>query len=163
VKYLTQKNPQPPTLKAQIKIHNPDNAIRPVVNNMNAPSYKISKFLAKKLNGYLNLDYQFNVTDSLTLANDLIKLKIDQNSRMITFDIKDLYVNIPIEETLQITEAYLSKHNNERITQQIIMLIQTILNQNYFSFQNKIYRPEKGVSMGSPISNTIAEIFLQNL
>jgi len=43
------------------------------------------------------------------------------------------------------------------------MLIQTILNQNYFSFQNKIYQPEKGVSMGSPISNTIAEIFLQNL
>jgi len=43
------------------------------------------------------------------------------------------------------------------------MLIQTILNQNYFSFQNKIYRQEKGVSMGSPISNTIAEIFLQNV
>ena len=43
------------------------------------------------------------------------------------------------------------------------MLIQTILNQNYFSFQNKIYRPEKGVSMGSPISNTVTEIFLQNL
>jgi hypothetical protein len=113
VKYLTQKNPQPPTLKAQIKIHKPDNPIRPVVNNMSAPAYKISKLLAKKLNGYLNLDYQFNVTDSLTLANDLIKLKIDQNSRMITFDIKDSYVNIPIEETLQITQAQLLKHNNE--------------------------------------------------
>jgi len=130
---------------------------------MNTPAYKISKLLAKKLNGYLNLDYQFNITDSLTIANDFIKLKIDQNSRMITFDIKDLYVNIPIEETLQITQAQLLKHNNERITQQTIMLIQTILNQNYFSIQNKIYRPEKGISMGSPISNTIAEIFLQNL
>ena len=124
---------------------------------MNAPAYKISKLLVKKLNGYLNLDYQFNVTYSLTLASDLRKLKIDQNSRMITFDIKVLYVNKPIEETLQITQAKLLKHNNERITQQTIMLIQTILNQKYFSFQNKIYRPEKGVSMGSPISNTIAE------
>ena len=68
---------------------------------MNAPTHKISKLLAKKLKGYLNPHYQFNVTDSLTLANNLIKLKIDQNSRMITFDIKDLYVNILIEETLK--------------------------------------------------------------
>jgi len=35
-----------------------------------------------------------------------------------------------------------------------------ISSQNYFTFQNKIYQPEKGLSMGSPISNTIAEIFL---
>ena len=82
---------------------------------------------------------------------------------MTTFYVKDLYVNISIEETLQIAQAQLLKHNNEQITQQTIMLIQTILNQNYFSFQNKIYQPEKGVSIGSPISNTIAEIFLQNL
>jgi hypothetical protein len=34
---------------------------------------------------------------------------------------------------------------------------------NYFIFQNKIYQPEKGVSMGSPISSTKAEIFLQHL
>ena len=43
------------------------------------------------------------------------------------------------------------------------MLLQTILKQNYFSFQHKIYRPEKGISVGSTISNTMAEIFLQNL
>jgi hypothetical protein len=34
--------------------------------------------------------------------------------------------------------------------------------QKYFTFQNKIYQPEKGVPMGSPISNTITEIFLQH-
>jgi hypothetical protein len=41
-------------------------------------------------------------------------------------------------------------------------LLETILQQNYFSFQNNTYQPEKGVSVGSPISNT-AEIFLQYL
>ncbi len=29
-------------------------------------------------------------------------------------------------------------------------------------FQNKIYHTNKGVAMGSPISNTIAETFLQH-
>ena len=36
-----------------------------------------------------------------------------------------------------------------------------VLSQNYFAFRNKIYQPEKGVSMGSTIWSTIAEIFLQ--
>jgi len=38
-----------------------------------------------------------------------------------------------------------------------------ILSQKYFTFQNKLYQPEKGLSKGSPISITIAEIFLQHL
>jgi hypothetical protein len=81
---------------------------------------------------------------------------------MITFDIKDLYVNIPITETLTITKQLLSEHNEEQITTQIIMLLESVLQQNYF-FQNDTYQPEKGVSMGSSISNTVAEIFLQYL
>jgi hypothetical protein len=56
----------------------------------------------------------------------------------------------------------LIKENNTQITKQIINLLEIILKQNYFSFQNNIYQPEKGVSMGSLISRTIAEIFLQH-
>jgi hypothetical protein len=48
-KYLTQIKPQPPTLKAQIKIHKVNEPIRPVVNNIYAPTYKIAKFLNKWL------------------------------------------------------------------------------------------------------------------
>jgi hypothetical protein len=36
-----------------------------------------------------------------------------------------------------------------------------VLSQNYSTFQYKIHKPEKGVSIGSPISSTITEIFLQ--
>jgi hypothetical protein len=43
------------------------------------------------------------------------------------------------------------------------MLLESVLQQNYFSFQNDTYQPEKGVSMGSPFSKTVAEIFLQYL
>jgi hypothetical protein len=80
---------------------------------------------------------------------------------MITFDIKDLYVNIPIKETLMITKTLISEHNNEHITTEIITLLETILQQNHFAFQNNIYQFKKGVFMGSPISGIIAEIFLQ--
>ena len=57
----------------------------------------------------------------------------------------------------------LSVHNTESITQQIIILLKTILEQNYFTFLDNKYKPEKGVSMGSPLSSTIAEFVLQHL
>jgi hypothetical protein len=38
-----------------------------------------------------------------------------------------------------------------------------ILQQNYFIFQEQVYQPDKWIAMGSPISGTIAEIFLQHL
>jgi hypothetical protein len=97
------------------------------------------------------------------LATDLTQIKLNENHKLITYDIKDLYVNIPIEETLTITKSMLLKSNDTQITQQIITLMKLILSTNYFIFQNKIYQPEKGVSMGSLISSTKAKIFLQHL
>jgi hypothetical protein len=163
IKHLTQRKPKPPTLNAQIKIHKPGNPIRPVVNNTHAPAYKISKYLTKKLNDYLKLKNLYNVKNSTTFANDLIKLKIHNNYRMITFDIKDLYVNIPICETLDITKNLLLEHNDDHTTKQMISLLHTLLQQNYFAFQNHIFQPYTGIAMGSAISGIIAEIFLQYL
>ena len=82
IKYLLQKKPQAPTLKAQIKIHKPDNPIRPVINNMNALAYKISKYLVNKLNEYLNLEHQFTMKNTINLAEDSTKLKVNGNYRI---------------------------------------------------------------------------------
>ena len=106
--------------------------------------------------------YEYNAKNTIRLAEDLTKLKINEHHKMVTYDIKDLYVNIPIKETLMITKSILLKHDTQ-VTKQIITLLETILQQNYFSFENNLYQPEKGISMGSPISNTIAEIFLQHI
>ena len=40
-------------------------------------------------------------------------------------------------------------------------MLTTIINQNYFQYNNQWFQPEKGIAMGSPISSTIAEIYLQ--
>jgi len=128
-----------------------------------APTYKIAKHLVKLLNKHITLNNQYNVRNSTSLAADLVKLNLSKDHQLITYDIKDLDVNIPIEETLTITKSMLLKKNDAHVTQQIIILIEAVLSQNYFMFQNKIHQPEKGVSMGSPISSTIAEIVLQHL
>ena len=90
--FLIQKNPSAPVLKAQLKLHKLGISIRPVINNITAPAYKLAKHLTKILNQHINLNNQYNITNSTNLANDLIKLPVHDNYRMIIFDIKDLYV-----------------------------------------------------------------------
>jgi hypothetical protein len=162
IKFLTQKKASPPTLKAQLKLHKTDIPIRPVINNRTAPTYKLARYLTKILDQYISLNNYFNVTNSTNLANDLTKLEIQENHKTISFDIKDLYVNIPVGETLNIIKCKLLKNNNIRITHQMLSLLKVILSQNYFMFQQKIYHPAQGISMGSPVSSLIAEIFVQH-
>ena len=44
-----QMKPMAPKLNALIKTHKEDKPIRPVINNIQAPSYKLTKYLNKKL------------------------------------------------------------------------------------------------------------------
>jgi hypothetical protein len=133
-----------------------------VVNNINAPNHKAAKKLNTILTNCLHLDFLYNTINSESLATEVTSLKNNNNHRQLTLDIKYLYVNIPICETIHFTKAQLLKYN-KKTSCQIIDLLDIILNQNYLSFQEQIYKPNKGVAMGSPISGTITEVFLQTL
>jgi len=40
-------------------------------------------------------------------------------------------------------------------------MLETIMEQNYFQYNERLFQPEKGIAMGSPISSIIAEVLLQ--
>jgi hypothetical protein len=67
------------------------------------------------------------------VAEEHKRIHIDQYMKIITLDIKDLYVNLPIQGILQTTKFWLSKHNNTNTTiEQTLQLLESILKQNYF-------------------------------
>ena len=102
--------------------------------------------------------------NSHEVAQDLHNIQIIENNRIITLDIKDLYVNLPIKNILQVTEFWLNVYNQDRTTiEQTLYLLEIILRQNYFQYNNQFYQPNKGIAMGSPISGTLAEMYLQYL
>jgi hypothetical protein len=79
-------------------------------------------------------------------------------------DIKGLYVKIPINYTLNIANKLLNNNRfNELITRDIMSVLRMVMNQNYYQYKGKFYKPISGIAMGSPLSTTIVEIFLQNL
>ena len=130
-----------------------------VVNNKQA-SYKIARYLNKRLNNLTNLQYMYANKNSYELAQKLNNILINKQSRMITLGIKELYVNFPILNILHITKFWLNKHNNNNaIREQALHLLKVILKPNHFQY-NRFFQPEKGIAMGSHIWSTMAEIYL---
>jgi len=80
---------------------------------------------------------------------------------MATLDIKDVYVNLSVHN-INITRFWLDKHNNQNIIiKQTLELIKVALSQNYFQYNDKYLKQTHGIAMGSPLSSTLAEIYLQ--
>ena len=146
------------------KTHKENESVRPIVNNIQTQYYKIAKYFNKSLNNLVCLPYTYTTKSSREIAQELNIIQINKHNKMITLDIKNLYVNLPIENILHITKFWLNKHKNEnKITEQTLHLLKIILKQNFFQYNNQFFQPEKGIAMRSPISNTIAEIYLQFL
>ena len=118
--------------------------------------------MAKKLNDiskqHLHLNNHYTTHNPTSIAHNLTKLTISDNHPLITLDIKNLYFNIPISKTISITRNQLLKHNDWQTIHQICTLLEIILGQNFFTFQDRIYKPDEGV--GSPVSGIKTEIFL---
>lgn len=103
---------------------------------------------------------------------DLKNLNLAENEIMISFHVKSLYTNLPIEDTIQAVKERLSinqiwkeKFKENLTTDDVIDLLRTCLSNTYFQYNNEIYLQEDGCPMGSPISGTgtVADIFLQKL
>jgi hypothetical protein len=111
-KYLTQMNAQVPNLKAKIKLHKPTTPIRPVINNIHAPTHKVAQHIHPKLKELIQLKNEYNITNTIHFADSLTKLTLHMEHKLLTSDIKDLNVNIPIHHTLKIINKCLT---NQRI------------------------------------------------
>ena len=67
-------------------------------------------------------------------------IHIPHNSTLASFDITNLYTNVPIKETLTILEQLLKLNNTpETHIKEIIHLTKIITEQNYFSHNNMVY------------------------
>ena len=101
--------PSTPQLKAHIKTHKEDTPIRPVVNNINAPSYKIANLLNQQLHILSPLTNTYTSKNSTEIAHDIVKIPINKQIKMITLDIKDMYFNLPVKGVLRTTKTWLHK------------------------------------------------------
>jgi hypothetical protein len=146
--------PTAPTIRGLVKIHKKGAPIRPIINWRNAPGYKLAKMLSKKLHTYIPLPYTFNVRNTVQLMNDLTDLPYDHNIKFPSFDINNMYSNIPTSELIKIIcELYEINDTEDKIKQDVMKIAQVLIEQNYFHFQDKIYIQKEGLVMGALTSS----------
>jgi flagellin-like hook-associated protein FlgL len=88
----------------------------------------------------------------------------NQNLRLASFDITNMYTNIPTSNIPPIIEQICKYQNTPKeITREINKIVRTILKQNYFTFDNNVYKQIDGLAMGTPTSALFSEIYLQKM
>jgi 5-bromo-4-chloroindolyl phosphate hydrolysis protein len=70
------RKPMAPNNTAHIKTHEINKQIRPVINNIHAPYYKVENYLNKKLKSFVCLPNTYTNKNSYEIAQELKKLKL---------------------------------------------------------------------------------------
>jgi transposase-like protein len=160
----TSLNPSAPVIRGLPKIHKDNIPIRPVINWKQAPAYKLAKFSSQLLQTHIPLPNTFNVKNSLHLMNDLMEIPYQQDIQLVSFDIENMYSNIPTNELYHIIRSRCFEQRLEKkLTDEILSVTHAILQQNYFQFQDSCYVQKTGLAMGAPTSSILSEFYLQHM
>ena len=86
---------------------------------------------------------------------------------MVTFDVKSLFTQIPLEDALVIIKERLESDDSleDRTTfsvQKICHLTEMCLKSTYFQYENLIANRRMELRMGSPLSPVVANIFMED-
>lgn len=135
---------------------------RPIIGGPNSATQRLShlldlilKPLCKEVPSFIRDDLDF--LDSLPTS-------VDATSTLVTFDVVNLYTNIPHELGIQAIEFWLQNSDtgiNKRFTKDfIINSLKIILENNVFYFDGKHYVQRKGTAMGTKMAPTYATLVL---
>lgn len=136
---------------------------RPIVSTINSVTYHTSIYLHKILFTILSklITLVPSSRDALLIIN---KRQFAPNSKILCADVTSLYPSIPIQyglnkmrEMIKIMKKRFQMDINDELTMQ---LLEWVLNNNYFEFNNVVYKQLTGTAMGTPVAPVYANIVL---
>lgn len=103
----------------------------------------------------------FNIKNTPKFFKDLNEISIHPNIRLTSFDILNMYANIPIVQHW--TENILNWNTAETKQQQnLLKIYDLMINSNNFSQNGALFCLKEGRAMRAPLSVVPSEIFLQH-
>ena len=147
------------------KVHKPDPIpLRPILSMVGCAQHEMARWLAEILQPVLFRFSSHLVKDSFEFCRVLQDFgPVREDSFMCSFDVKSLFTNVPIEETIGICleSLYHSDMQPPDIDENLLRtLLLKATRDVQFSFNNMMYRQTDGVAMGSPLGPVLANIFL---
>ena len=132
---------------------------RPIFAAYNVASYKLSKYLADILSPLST--NEFSLKNSHEFRKQIEDIPNCNHLFMASFDITDLYTNIPLSETIDICMQLLIHGNLFDIPAVLLRkLLELSVYDTIFCFNGSYYKQLDGLGMGLPLSPILANIFL---
>ena len=137
------------------KIHKADIPLRPILSMINSPQHELAKLLTEILQPVVNKYSTFTVKDTFEFCEKLEEFSDScasiSETFMCSFDIKSLFTNVPLKETIDICVNVLSRDEEvptpgvpEDLLRKLLLKATTEVE---FSFNNIIFKQTDGVAM----------------
>jgi hypothetical protein len=138
--------------------------MRPLISDTASITYYLSKHLLNTLQ-IIERRIRTTVSSSLQVANNLFNITMDCNKsneiQLCTVDVESLFTNIPQDQLLDIVNLQLVDiltNENERHKYMEFLII--VIKFNTFQVHDRFFLQILGLAMGSPLSGTLANIYL---
>ena len=155
---------QRPRLYGLPKTHKENQPLRPILSMVNSATHKLSQWLCQVLQPVLADFSTYCVKDSFTFAKAMQETYLSSSQSVLcSFDIKSLFTNVPLDETISICADHLYHHhpNNTQLKKNnFVELLRVATTSVEFSFNDEMYKQTDGVAMGSPLGPILANIFV---
>ena len=148
------------------KIHKPAIPLRPTVPSIGTVTYSTAKELAKILKPLVGMSTH-HVHNTRDFVEHLQDVRLKQGRYIISYDVTALFTSVPIQPVVNIIQQKLAKDKDLQqrttmSTKHITSLLEFWLNSTSFVFQGQHYQQIEWAAMGSPLSPTVANIFMEN-
>jgi hypothetical protein len=148
-----KKHHRIPIFYGMPKVHKSPLKLRPVVSCINSFNAIIIIWLDFRMKQLLHLIPSY-IKDSKALLNDLKTIHIPTNAKIFTADATAMYTNI--DTTTGVTSiSNLINTNKEKIplnfpTELFLLVLESIMNTNIFTFGDTFWHQRNGTAMGTP-------------
>ena len=134
-----------------IKHHKDGYSLRPIVTCSGSALYNTSRFLTDILAPIQNRN-GFSVANSQEFSNEIADVIIQDDETMVSFDVVSLFTAIPVDKACDYIRKKLeddsSLHSRTKLDiEDIISLLNFVLSNNYFVYNDTIYKQIHGCAM----------------
>lgn len=162
---LRSYNANPPRIFGQIKLHKPDQPLRPIVDNAGSIFNNLCIIISKALSLSFTDEKNYIIKDTFHLVEELNEFQLPPDHILASFDVVNMFPSIPfqlIQYDVNLHWKFIKKHTNlDRKT--FLNLLQFMYDNNYFIFENTVYKQLSGTQMGSSLSPKLACRVIYNL
>ena len=104
---------------------------------------------------------EYSTQDSFSFVKEIQSTRCNDDY-LVSYDVISLYTSIPLAETIKLAVDIIIENNiNAKITkEELTTLFEFATSKTHFQFDGGIYDQIDGISMGSPVAPSLANLFM---